>query len=205
MADFNDSSKILSKISPEMPHFAQSGPKNFVFLRIACSKFAPKSIHQIAWFQFQKYKNFQLLRGYIPPQTPPMRTSVQLALTRHQIIHPPMSKTDLCPCLQPNWVLKALLWQPQHTQVIKPRVAKQACTHKVRPETMDRKYGRIPIFICKWVWYTNCMHVKFKISWFSGQKGKLSFLFFRPYWQNIKFLQNCPKFHILTKIVIFKV
>ena len=36
-----------------------------IFL-IACSKFAPKSIHQIARFQFQKYKISQLLRGHIP-------------------------------------------------------------------------------------------------------------------------------------------
>ena len=37
-----------------------------------------------------------------------------------------------------------------HTQVIKPRAAKQACTkqctHNERPETMDQKYGRILIF-----------------------------------------------------------
>ena len=39
-----------------------------IFL-IPCCKFAPKSIHQIALFQFQKYKISKLLRGHIP-QTP---------------------------------------------------------------------------------------------------------------------------------------
>ena len=34
---------------------------------IACFEFEPKSIHQIARFQFHKYKNFQLLRGAHPP------------------------------------------------------------------------------------------------------------------------------------------
>ena len=40
-------------------------------LLISCSKFARKNIHQIAQFQFQKYKIVQLLRGAHPPQTPP--------------------------------------------------------------------------------------------------------------------------------------
>ena len=62
-----------------MQNLGQSGPKNF-FLRIACSKFVPKSIHQIARFHFQKYKIFQLLRG-----TPPVRACTQLALTGYQI------------------------------------------------------------------------------------------------------------------------
>ena len=44
------------KISPKMQNFGQSGPKNCVFLLIACSKFAPKSIHQITQFHLQKYK-----------------------------------------------------------------------------------------------------------------------------------------------------
>ena len=30
-------------------------------------------------------------------------------------------------------------------------------------------------------------------------------LWLSSYWQNIKFSRNCPKFHIFTKIVIFKV
>ena len=74
-----------------MQNFGQSGPKNHVFLPISCSKFAPKSIHQIAWFQLQKYKIFQLLREAHPPSG----TSL-CVLTRHQII-PPMSKMDLRP------------------------------------------------------------------------------------------------------------
>ena len=43
----------------------------FFFLPIACSKFAPKSIHQIVRFQLQKYTIFQLLKGHIPPRTSP--------------------------------------------------------------------------------------------------------------------------------------
>ena len=62
---------MLSKISPKMLNLGQSGPKNCDLLLSACSKFAPKSIHQIVQYQFQKYKIFQLLRGHIPPQTPP--------------------------------------------------------------------------------------------------------------------------------------
>ena len=62
--------KFLTKISPKMQNLGQSDPYNF-FLLVACSKFALKSIHQIARFQFQKYKIFQLLRGSLPPQTPP--------------------------------------------------------------------------------------------------------------------------------------
>ena len=71
-----------------MQNLGQSGPTNCVFSPIACSKFEPKCIYQIAWFQFQKYKILQLLRGHIPPQTPPVRASGQLALMRHQIIPP---------------------------------------------------------------------------------------------------------------------
>ena len=36
-----------------------------------------------------------------------------------------------------------------HTQVIKPRVAKLACTYNMRPETWDQKYGRILILRCR--------------------------------------------------------
>ena len=54
-----------------MQNFGESGLKNCVVLPFACSKFAPKSIHQIARFQLQKYEIFQLLRGAHPPQTPP--------------------------------------------------------------------------------------------------------------------------------------
>ena len=52
MADFNDSSKILTKIYHEMHKFGSVRSIELLFLLIACSKFAPKSIHQIARFQF---------------------------------------------------------------------------------------------------------------------------------------------------------
>ena len=35
-------------------------------------------------------------------------------------------------------------------QVIKPKAAKQACTHNLRPETMDQKYGRPRISSCRY-------------------------------------------------------
>ena len=61
--------KLKTKISPKMQNLGQSGPYNcFVFLLITSFKFAPKSIHQMARIQFQKYKIFQLLRG--APDTP---------------------------------------------------------------------------------------------------------------------------------------
>ena len=50
---FSDSSKMLTKISPKMQNLGQSDPLN-CFLLIACSKFVPKSIYQLAGFQFQK-------------------------------------------------------------------------------------------------------------------------------------------------------
>ena len=43
----------------------------------------------------------------------------------------------------------AAVWQPHrtHTPTHKPEAAKQALnTHNEKPETMDQKYGRIPIF-----------------------------------------------------------
>ena len=48
----------------------------------SCFKLAPKSIHQIAQFQFQKYKIFQFLflRRHIPLRQPPVRPSRHLAL-----------------------------------------------------------------------------------------------------------------------------
>ena len=46
--------------------------------------------------------------------------------------------------LTTQWVLKASLCDSSSTHI--PRAAKQACTHNERPETMDQKYGRIPIF-----------------------------------------------------------
>ena len=44
----------------------QSGPKNWVFLPITCSKFAPKSVHKIAQFHFKKMQNFPASEGYTP-------------------------------------------------------------------------------------------------------------------------------------------
>ena len=62
--------KFYLKIFPKCKIFCQSGPKNCFFLLIACSKFAPKSIHQIAWFQFWKYKFFSLWGEHIPLRHP---------------------------------------------------------------------------------------------------------------------------------------
>ena len=42
-----------------------------VLICLELIKMLPKSIHQIAPFSFQNSKIFQLLRGHIPPQTPP--------------------------------------------------------------------------------------------------------------------------------------
>ena len=61
-------------------------------LIITCCKFALKSTHQIARFQFQKCKIFQLLRGAHPSSDTPLCTT--------QNHSPPMSKTDLHPWLK---------------------------------------------------------------------------------------------------------
>ena len=52
-----------------MQNLGQSDPLN-CFLLTACSKFVPKSIYQLAGFQFQKYEIFQLLTGAHPQDTP---------------------------------------------------------------------------------------------------------------------------------------
>ena len=66
------------------------------FLLIACSKFTPKSIHQIAWFQLQKYRISQLLRGHIPPH--PLCTQVyNLRWCTTKSSPPQMTKMDLHP------------------------------------------------------------------------------------------------------------
>ena len=53
-----------------MHSFGQSGPKNYVFfLPIACSKFVPKSIHQIARFQLQNTKFSSFWEGMCPGET----------------------------------------------------------------------------------------------------------------------------------------
>ena len=72
--------------------FGSVRPIKLFLLIITCSKFAPKSTHQIALFQFQKYKIFQLLRGAHPPSDTPLCTT--------QNHSPPMSKTDLHPWLK---------------------------------------------------------------------------------------------------------
>ena len=69
-----------------MQNLGQLGPKNCVIVLIACSNFAPKSIHQIAQFQFQKFKIFQFLRGTIPPQTPPSARKCVIGSSHHRII-----------------------------------------------------------------------------------------------------------------------
>ena len=68
-----------------MKNLGQSGPKDCVFLLIACSN----SYSPNARFQFQKYKIFQLLQT-----PPPVLASAQFAdaSLNHS---PPMSKTDL--------------------------------------------------------------------------------------------------------------
>ena len=46
------------------------------------------------------------------------------------------------------------------------------------------------------------------LKWYVSHLCKRNFRFERQlnsYWQNIKFSRNCPKFHIFSKIVIFKV
>ena len=74
----------------------------FFFLLIACSKFEPKSIHQIPRFQLQKYKILQLLRGHIPLRPPPCARKRAVLLMHYQII-PKMSKMGLHPCLDDQW------------------------------------------------------------------------------------------------------
>ena len=83
-------SKILSTICPGIQNLGQSRPKSS--LLIACSKFAPKSIHQIERLK-KKYIFFQLPRGYTPPRTRPCmhKHSVGTDAPRN---HSPMSKTD---------------------------------------------------------------------------------------------------------------
>ena len=76
-----------------------------IFLHIACSKFALKSIHQIARFQFQKYKIFQLLRGAHPPSDTPWCATKS---------SPPILKMDLCPWPISIWYQKKNPTSPPH-------------------------------------------------------------------------------------------
>ena len=71
-----------------------------VLICLELIKMLPKSIHQIVPSVFKIQKSSSFWGGHIPPQTPPVRASAQLALTRHTII-PPMFETDLGPCTQP--------------------------------------------------------------------------------------------------------
>ena len=70
-------------------------PKELCFWPIACSNFAPKSIHQIAWFQLEKCKIFQLLRGAHPPSDTPLARIWCWHATKSATS---MSKMDLRPC-----------------------------------------------------------------------------------------------------------
>ena len=67
-----------------------SQAQRIVFFPIACSKFAPrlKVFTKLHDFSCRNTKFSSLWGGHIPPQTPPVRTSVQLALMRHQITPP---------------------------------------------------------------------------------------------------------------------
>ena len=67
-----------------------------VFLFIACSKFAPKSIHQIARFQLRKYQIFQLLRRAHHSSDTPCSSKCAIDADG-PLNHPPMSKMDLRP------------------------------------------------------------------------------------------------------------
>ena len=43
-----------------------------------------RSVHQIIRIQYKTFKFFQLLRGHIPPQTPPVLASARYKLTHHR-------------------------------------------------------------------------------------------------------------------------
>ena len=69
-----------------MQNFGLPGPKNCVFTHRLLYKFAPKSIHQIARFQLQKYKIVQLLRWAYPPASDTSLCAQSVLTARHQII-----------------------------------------------------------------------------------------------------------------------
>ena len=53
--------------------------------------------------------------------------------------------------INPLGSLGAAVWQPQRTHrlLLNLRQTSRLCTHNERPETMDQKYERIPIFRCR--------------------------------------------------------
>ena len=63
--------KFYQKFLPKYKLLVSQAQRS-VLLLIACYKFLPKSMQQIAWFQLQKFKIFQLLRGHIPLRHPPL-------------------------------------------------------------------------------------------------------------------------------------
>ena len=52
--------------------------------------------------------------------------------------------------INPLGSLGAAVWQPQRThRLLNLRQTSRLCTHNERPETMDHKFERIPIFRCR--------------------------------------------------------
>ena len=71
-----------------MQNFGQSGPKNCVFLPIACSKFAPKYSPNCTISVCKNTKFPSFWGEHIPFRHPPVPASSQLAPAFHQIIPP---------------------------------------------------------------------------------------------------------------------
>ena len=86
--------KFYQKFLPKCKVLISRTQRTVLILLIASSKFVPKSIHQIARFQLQKYKLYQLLTGGTSPQTPPFARKHVIGADQ---ITPPMLKTDLRP------------------------------------------------------------------------------------------------------------
>ena len=98
---YNDSSKILSKISPKIENFGQSAPKICgFFLLIVCSKSALKVFTKLHNSSCKNTKFSSFWGKAHPPQDTPCAHKHEIVgLTHHQII-PQMLKMDLCPCIQ---------------------------------------------------------------------------------------------------------
>ena len=96
---FNNSSKILSKISPKMQNFGQSGSKNLFFypspaLNLHLKVFAKLHNSCCKNTQFSSFWG-----GTSPLRHPPVHASMQLALTHHKIIpYAPVQVTLKCSC-----------------------------------------------------------------------------------------------------------
>ena len=101
--NYSTCNKILSKISSKMQTLGQSGPRILLFYSLTALNLRRHvliNLHYIV-FQFQntKYSSFWGCTC-IPPQTLPVRASVQLALMTHPIHRKrKMSKTNLHPCI----------------------------------------------------------------------------------------------------------